>query len=95
MVSQMMCRLGKMGLTPDIVKAGLRAAAAGSIAYVLAQSFALQQGYWSVVTAIIVMQLTLGASLEAATDRLVGSLTGAAVGFVLAYLTPSTKIGTL
>lgn len=82
-------------LTPDIWKAGLRAAAAAGVALAVSQLLALHQGYWAVVTSIVVMQANLGASLEAAADRLLGTLAGAALGFLVAYLTPPTAIGTL
>jgi hypothetical protein len=74
----------------DIWKAGLRTAVAGSLALLIAQLLALPQGYWSVMTAIVIMQTRLGASLKAAGDRVLGTLAGAAFGFVVALLTPST-----
>lgn len=86
--------LNVLKLPPEIWKAGLRTAAAAGIAYGVAEALSLPQGYWSVVTAIVIMQANLGASLEAAADRLLGTLTGAVFGFAVAYLTPSTNIGT-
>lgn len=79
----------------DVWKAGLRTAAAGGLAFVCAEVLALPQGYWAVLTAIVVMQASIGASLAAAADRLLGTLAGAALGLVLASVTPSTKLGTL
>lgn len=83
-----------VNLTPEIWKAGLRTAAAAGIAYWVAEALSLPQGYWSVITAIVIMQANLGASLEAAADRLLGTLAGAVLGFAVAYLTPSTNTGT-
>lgn len=82
-------------LKPDIWQAGLRTAAAAGIALAVSQLLSLHQGYWAVVTSIVIMQANLGASLQAAADRLMGTLAGAALGFVVAYLTPSTTFGTL
>lgn len=79
----------------DIWKAGLRTAVAGGLAWFVAQFLGLPQGYWSVLTAIIVMQTRLGASLKAAGDRMLGTLAGAAFGFVVALVTPSTPYWTL
>lgn len=84
-----------LNLTPDIWKAGLRTAAAAGIALAVSHLLSLHQGYWAVISSIVIMQANLGASLEAAADRLLGTLAGAGLGFVVAYLTPSTTIGTL
>ena len=42
---------------------------AGLLAYVLAELFALPQGYWAVFSAIIVMQASVGGSVKATIDR--------------------------
>src|SRR5258708_33727155 len=66
----------------------LRMTAAGLGAYALAEAFGLAQGYWAVLTAIIVVQASLGGSLQAVIDRLVGTLGGAAFGAAIALLVP-------
>ena len=58
-------------------------------AYTLAQAFGLPQGYWAVLTTIIVTQTSVGGSLKAAIDRLIGSICGALVGAAAALLLPS------
>ncbi len=58
-------------------------------AYALAQAFGLSQGYWAVLTTIIVTQTSVGGSLKAAIDRLVGSICGGLVGAAAALLLPS------
>lgn len=84
-------------LKPDASawKAGLRAAAAAGIAWGISSLLALPQGYWAVLTAIIVMQASVGASLKAAGDRLLGTLAGAVIGFAIASVTPSGSGGTM
>jgi uncharacterized membrane protein YccC len=62
---------------------------AATLAYTLAEALGLLQGYWAVLTTIIVIQASIGGSLKAAIDRLVGSLCGALVGAVIALLLPS------
>ena len=52
-------------------------------AYVVATAFSLPQGYWAVMTAILVVQANLGASLGLAFDRLLATLLGAVVGVTL------------
>lgn len=61
---------------------------AGGLAYGLAELFALPQGYWSVFSAIIIMQASVGASVKATLDRLVGTVRGAVAGGVVAYFMP-------
>ena len=49
----------------------------------------LPQGYWAVLTAIIVTQNSVGGSSKAAIDRLVGSICGVLVGALAAVLLPA------
>lgn len=67
----------------------LRMLLAATLAYALAEAFGLAQGYWAVLTTIIVTQASVGGSLKAALDRLAGSLCGALVGAAAALLLPS------
>jgi uncharacterized membrane protein YccC len=60
-----------------------------AVTYALAGALHLTQGYWAVLTTIIVTQNSVGGSLKAAMDRLAGSVCGALVGAVVAILLPS------
>ena len=68
------------------LRLGLRITVAGLVSYVLCPLLGLTQTYPAVLTAVIVMQASVGASLKAVMDRFVGSLGGAlwAVGVLLA-----------
>jgi len=66
----------------------LRMIVSAAIAYALAEALHLAQGYWAVLTTIIVTQSSVGGSLKAAMDRLIGSVCGALVGAVVAFLVP-------
>ena len=55
-------------------------------AYTVATYFELPQGYWSVMTAILVVQASVGASLGLAIDRLLATVFGGAVGGLLVAL---------
>jgi uncharacterized membrane protein YccC len=55
----------------------LRMTIGGLLAYVLAELFALPQGYWAVFSAIIVIQATVGGSVKATIDRVIGTIGGA------------------
>jgi uncharacterized membrane protein YccC len=70
------------------LRLSLRMTAAGLAAYGLAEAFGLAQGYWAVLTAVIVVQASLGGSVQAVIDRLVGTLGGAAFGAAIALLVP-------
>lgn len=67
---------------------GLRVAVAGLVSYGLAELLDLSQGYWAVFTSVIVIQATIGASLKASVDRLIGTIGGALYGGTIAYFLP-------
>jgi hypothetical protein len=73
------------------LKLAARMVAAGLITYVIAHLFALAQGYWAVLTAVIVMQASVGGSLKAIVDRLAGTIGGAAWGVAVAITLPHTE----
>jgi uncharacterized membrane protein YccC len=74
-------------------KAGLRTAAAGGVALLLAQMLDLPQGYWAVISAVIIVQNRIGASLQAAASRIIGTVVGGFVGFAFALITPADGSG--
>jgi uncharacterized membrane protein YccC len=73
----------------------LRMTVAGLLAYVLAQLLTLPQGYWAVFSAIIVMQASIGGSVKATIDRLIGTIGGAVAGGAVAYLVPHQSLVSL
>ena len=61
----------------------------------LRNTFALPQGFWAVVTAImLIQQPRIGGTVQAGIDRFIGTIVGALVGFLVAPITPSTTLGT-
>ncbi|WP_376963387.1 FUSC family protein [Azospirillum sp. A26] len=68
----------------------LRMTASTLATFALAEMFDLPQGFWAVITALIVTQSNVGGSLKAALDRFVGSLVGVAYGGAIAMLIPHT-----
>jgi uncharacterized membrane protein YccC len=66
----------------------VRMTLAGIVAYALALLFAFPQGYWAVFSAIIIMQASVGGSVKATIDRVIGTLGGAFAGGAVAYFTP-------
>ncbi len=75
---------------PDETWARLRQAIqttiAASVSYFLVDAIGLAHGFWAVMTAILVTQANVGASLGLAADRLLGSLIGAVFGVIVAVL---------
>ena len=67
----------------------------GLLAYVLAEFFALPQGYWAVFSAIIVMQASVGGSVKATIDRVIGTIGGAVAGGAVGYLVPHHSVFSL
>lgn len=77
------------------LRLSVRMTVAGVAAFALAQLLGLPQAYWAVLTAIIVMQANVGASLEATLDRLVATLGGAVWGVAVASITAHTGLAAL
>ncbi len=71
-------------------RGGLRQAGRTAVAAVatlfLVEALALPQGYWAVVTVVIVMQANLGGSIRAAWTRLAGTAIGAVSGAVAGHV---------
>jgi uncharacterized membrane protein YccC len=64
----------------------------GWYAYLLAELFTLPQGYWAVFSAIIIVtQASVGGSVKATTDRLIGTIGDAVAGAAVAFSVP-TKV---
>jgi uncharacterized membrane protein YccC len=61
---------------------------AGLLAYALAELFTLPRGYWAVFSAIIIVQASVGGSVKATIDRVVGTIGGAVAGGTVGYLLP-------
>lgn len=65
-----------------------RVTVAALLAFGLARLLGFAHGYWAVITAVIVMQSSLGGSVKAAIDRLLGTLAGAVYGAAIAIAVP-------
>lgn len=63
-----------------LIHAG-RTALAASLCWWLAMRFGLHDGYWGAISAIIVLQSNVGATIQASRDRILGTFIGAVVGF--------------
>ncbi len=70
------------------LRLAVRVTAAALLAFALAKLLGFPHGYWAVITAIIVMQTSVGGSLKAAVDRLLGTMAGALYGAGIAVAVP-------
>jgi uncharacterized membrane protein YccC len=69
----------------------LRVTTAALVALALAQALHLRLPLWAVLTAVIVTQVSVGRSLKATFDYLVGTLSGAIYGGAIGVLIPGTS----
>jgi uncharacterized membrane protein YccC len=74
------------------MRQALQTALAACLAYAAAELLHMPQGFWAVVTAIMIMQANVGASLGQAIDRLAGSLLGVLIGGAAAVLLADTHL---
>ncbi|MDH4983939.1 FUSC family protein [Hyphomicrobium sp. D-2] len=66
------------------VRQAIQTTIAACLSYLVTDAFGLPQGFWAVMTAILVTQANVGASLAFAMQRLGGSLLGVLVGGAVA-----------
>ncbi|NIX78051.1 FUSC family protein [Microvirga terricola] len=74
------------------LRLALRVTIAGAAAFALAHALSLSQGFWAVITAVIVMQASVGGSLKAAIDRFLGTFAGAVYGAAVAAFVPHETV---
>jgi uncharacterized membrane protein YccC len=65
---------------PTSLRLAARITIAAMAAYVVAAAVTLPESLWAVITALIVVQMSVGGTIGAGLDRMVGTLVGAAVG---------------
>ncbi len=66
----------------------VRVTAAALIAFTVAETLALPQGYWAVFTAVLVTQASVGGSVKAALDWLMSTLGGGAYAALVGTIVP-------
>ena len=75
-------------------RAALQMAAGAGAALYLATALGLPHPYWSVISAIVVIQASVGGGvLTVARDRAIGTATGAVVGAAVAFTRPEGMAG--
>jgi uncharacterized membrane protein YccC len=61
---------------------------AAALSWWLAKLFGVRDGYWGSISAIIVLQSNVGATVTASRDRVIGTVIGAVLGFAFSPLHP-------
>jgi uncharacterized membrane protein YccC len=77
------------------LRLALRTTLAGLITFAFAHVLKLPQGYWAVLTSVIVMQASVGGSLKAGFDRMLGTVAGAIWGVSVTLAIPHRDTLTL
>jgi uncharacterized membrane protein YccC len=79
------------GHRPEI-RLSLQMTIAGLAAFAAAHLLGLGQVYWAVLTAVIVLQATVGGSLKASLDRFLGTIGGAIWGVAVSVAVPHATV---
>lgn len=77
------------------LQAALRAGIAVCIAIACVAFFHLEFGFWLILTTIVVLQPTFGATLQRSKSRAIGTLLGVAIGALLAAIIKQSLIPTI
>ena len=72
-------------LDPPILWQAARLVGACAAAYAFSAASGLPERYWALITAVVVTQPMLSDTLGAGRDRILGTLLGAAVGFLVLF----------
>jgi uncharacterized membrane protein YccC len=73
----------------------VRIIVASVLTFAIAHLLGFKQSYWAVLTALIVMQSSVGGSIKATGDRFIGSLGGAVWGVLVCLVVPHADVFTL
>ncbi|MEZ0575768.1 FUSC family protein [Halodesulfovibrio aestuarii] len=79
----------------EYVKYGIKTALAALLSYFVASLTDPNLGFWAVISAVIVMQRNVAASMQMCGYRLVGTAIGATMGMTALYIVPPTDHGRL
>src|SRR5579864_5184286 len=74
------------------IRLSLQMTIAGLAAFAAAHLLGLGQVYWAVLTAVIVLQATVGGSLKASLDRFFGTIGGAIWGVAVSVAVPHATV---
>ena len=91
---------GAVGVYRSQLRFAMRMTSAGLLALIVAQTLALPlHGLWVVLTAVVVTQMSVGGSLRATFEYIIGTLGGAIyaaiIGVLVPHATPIAQIGIL
>jgi uncharacterized membrane protein YccC len=73
---------------PTILASSARTAIAATASFLIARLSGLPEAYWAAIMTLVIMQSTLGATLQISLERFIGTLLGAIAGGLLAGAFP-------
>src|SRR5262245_56274056 len=79
----------------SVLRLVLRTTLAGLMTFTLTYLLALPHAYWAVLTSVIIMQESVGGSLKATLDRMLGTVAGAIWGVSVTLMIPHRDTLTL
>src|SRR5499426_2987079 len=79
----------------SVLRLVLRTTLAGLITFTLSHLLELPHSYWAVLTSVIIMQASVGGSLKATLDRMLGTVAGAIWGVSVTLAIPHRDTLTL
>ncbi len=80
-------------ITKNNIRYAIKTAIAVVLSYVIADFVEPEYSFWAPISAIIVMQVSVAASISSSLDRIAGSLFGAVLGLVAHFIFPMTVLG--
>ena len=75
----------------DYIKYGIKTALAALLSYIVASLTDPDLGFWAVISAVIVMQKNVAASIQMCAYRLMGTAIGAAMSITALFIFPDTE----
>lgn len=84
---------GWLNIESPPLRQAIRVMVGSVIAFAAYRLLGLPQGFWAVVTVVIVLQGSVGGTVGAAMDRLAGTVAGAILGGIAILIAPHTTTG--
>lgn len=78
----------KSSKTRDALRLGLQSAFAASATFIIIHAFGLPQAFVGVISAVLIVQPSIGATASAGWDRFMATLVGSTAGLICLFLVP-------
>src|SRR5260221_8833138 len=78
--------------TRPVWRQAVRMTVAALLAYLGTVWLGLAEGYWAVITCLVIVQSTLGGTLNAAVSRITGTVAGGVLGGLAAWVERQSRL---